>query len=945
MIGKTLNERYTLIQSLGRGGMGEVFLAVDSWQYNRRVAIKLLDSRLAHDQAYINRFRMEAGILRRLDHPNIVDYIEDFPYEDRHCIVMEYVEGGNLLDFLAASEPLNEETFRRIILAVTDALTRAHDNSIIHRDIKPENILLTPDGTPRLSDFGVAWLLEQPDEGGEAPRIGGSPYYMSPQRWEGAPARPADDIWSLGVVMFEMLAGRAPFFGRTEMATMHAIWNDPTPDLRALRPDLPPGYAAIIERCLEKLSARRYSLMRRVAADLEAGQPEEGPLRRDGRFPVLHRRWPTVVLGTLAAVVVLGGGLFLALRGQEVPPTPVIATRTSTPVVTPSPLIVTATPPGLALDVSPTRGPSPTPFIVTATPGPSDTPGPSATPTLTPSWTPSATPTETPTASATPLPTETPTASATPTASTTPTATFTPSDTPTATPTASATPTPTITNTPRPTLTPSHTPSSTPNLPATRQAIVQATLDRLSTETAPTLTLAPTLPPTATLPPDQLPGPESLRVLDDFSAGAGRWELPPGWRLNQHDGGIVLEAAAAGAGRRLDAADWGRHFSLQFRFLLGTGGAFGIDLFGDIARCQRVTFTVSEGGISVHTNNRAPVGGTCPTDDIEIAAFEEPISGFVWHTLRLEARDSLMIANLDGVRLSVLRNPLPASIPPIGMLSVPEEAALPILFDDFVVNLINPRDDRDLVWRSGDAFCIQDFSGVGRTGMALEAVIEGNYVDAIWALGPAEVGEQSFMLYPETTADGLARRYTIYEAGQQLLAGNYVLIPLHDGLEVTGRRFLTAHRGGYALVDAPHNITAALTDRGIQIAWDPVPGVEGGFNPGGSYLIRLHPADADFATRIFNPLYEDRGAASVPRYLIPWGRLYRPPTASGAALDELPDGEYLIEVWAVSARPSTGDECRAYYSAETLRVRISQGEIGITTATGQVAGRIGVATP
>jgi hypothetical protein len=279
------------------------------------------------------------------------------------------------------------------------------------------------------------------------------------------------------------------------------------------------------------------------------------------------------------------------------------------------------------------------------------------------------------------------------------------------------------------------------------------------------------------------------------------------------------------------------------------------------------------------------------------------------------------------------------------MLAISEGATTPILFDDFVVNLLNPRDDRDLVWRSGDAFCIQDFSGAGRTGMALEAVIEGDYVDAIWALGPADVEEQSFMLYPETTADGLARRYTIFEADQRLLAGNYVLIPLHDGLEITGRRFLTAHRGTYPLVDAPHNITAALTDRGIQLAWDPVAGVEGGFNPGGAYLIRLHRADADFATRIFAPLYDDRGAASVPRYLIPWGRLYRPPTASGIAIDELPDGEYVIEVWAISARPSTGDECRAYYSAETLTMRINQGEIGITTSAGQVAGRVGVATP
>jgi len=96
---------------------------------------------------------------------------------------------------------------------------------------------------------------------------------------------------------------------------------------------------------------------------------------------------------------------------------------------------------------------------------------------------------------------------------------------------------------------------------------------------------------------------------------------------------------------------------------------------------------------------------------------------------------------------------------------------------------------------------------------------------------------------------------------------------------------------------------------------------------------------------MFNPLYEDRGAASVPRYLIPWGRLYRPPDARGLSLEELPDGDYLIEVWAVSARPSTGDECRAIDSAEILRLRIREGQVGITMRGGQIVGSLGQAAP
>ncbi|GAB4572271.1 MAG: hypothetical protein Kow0077_11230 [Anaerolineae bacterium] len=947
MIGRTLNERYTLIESLGRGGMGEVFLALDSWQYNRRVAIKVLDAWLAGDQAYINRFRMEAGILRRLEHPNIVEYIEDFPFEDRHCIVMEYVEGGNLLDLITASGPLSEETFRQITLAITDALTRAHDNAIVHRDIKPENILLTPDGTPKLTDFGVAWMLEEPEDP-EAPRPAGSPYYMSPQRWEGTPARQTDDIWSLGVVMFEMLAGYVPFSGRTEMAVMHAVWNDPTPDLREIRPDLPPGYAAIIERCLEKLPARRYNLMRKVAADLEAGQPEDGTQRRDGRFPPLHRRWPQIILVSFVLLAVIASAVLIVGRLTRPPErTPTIPPVTFTPVPTSTPLIVTATPPGMvAANLTPTRGPSATPFIITATPLPTDTPTATFTPSNTPTGTPSATATATATSTATATATATATFTATATASATPTATHTATATASATPTITPSATPTITNTPRPTLTPSHTPTSTPNLLATQQAAVQATLDRLSTLTAPTATATPTPTPTITPTPDLAHWPPSMRVLDDFNSGAGRWELPPGWRLNQQDdGNIVLEADAPGSGRRLDAADWGRYFSIQFRFRLGQGGAFTFDLFGDIPRCQRTSFTVSETGIDVRFNNRTPVGGTCVTDNLPLATFEEQISGFVWHTLRLEARGNLMIVHLNGVRLSVLTNPLPEFIGPSGMITIPQDAAVPVLFDDFVVNLLNPSDDRDLVWLMGDAICTQDFAVENGIGLALEAMIEGSYVDAIWALGPADIASQSFMLYPGNEEDSGFRHYIYYEAGKMPLAGNYVLIPLHDGLEVTGRRFITPHRGRYAFTDAPRNINATLTDRGVLLTWEPVTPVEGGFNPGGAYLIRIHSAEADTITHLFNPLYEDRGAASVPRYLIPWGQLYRPPSATGLALNELPDGEYLIEVWAVSTRPSTGDECRAIDSSQSLRMRISGEEIGITSATGQIAGRIGESTP
>jgi serine/threonine protein kinase len=938
MIGKTLNERYTLTQSLGRGGMGEVFLAVDSWQYNQQVAIKALSPQLAQDESYLHRFRMEAGILKRLNHPNIVEYIEDFAIEGQHFIVMEYVEGGNLLDFISVSGPLSQETFRKITLALTDALTRAHDNSIVHRDIKPENILLTAEGVPKLSDFGVAWLLGQPMSTAN-PRFGGSPYYMSPQRWEGANARQVDDIWSLGVVMFEMLAGTVPFDGPTEMATIHAIWQNPTPDLRELRPDLPHGYAAIIERCLEKSPSQRYQMMRKLAADLEEGAPENGTKRQDGLFRGRTRRRP-LYMALAIIVTLITGGIILSQFGQNSDPNAAVIAPSRTPQPSATTYIVTATPQDSPVPQNtPSPAPTTTLFVVTSTQEPSNTPVDTNTPTDTPTWTPTATATGTSTPAPVNTTTTTPSITSTSTAMPTSTATSTLTLTPTAMATNTATFTPTITNTPRPTLTPSNTPTSTPDLLATQQAIALATLARLATDTAPTATLTASPTPSPSPIPGAVRWPASMRALDDFSEDITRWEIPAGWQVaTVENNNSVLVAEAPGAARRLDAADWGRHFSLRFRFRFEQQGVFSVDLFGDLTRCQAAYFEVSESGIAIRYNNRAPVAGTCPRDDIRITELQEPISGFVWHTLRLEARDDIMIVHLDGVRLSVVRNPLPSNIGPSGIISLPGNAETAVWFDDFVINTLNPSDARDLVWTSGDAYCVQDFAA-GTESAAIEAAIEGEYVDAIWAVGPSDVAEQSYMLYPfpgNILYGDNVRRYAYYGPNDTLVSGTYSLIPLHGDVEVTSRRLNSPNRGGYQLPDAPRNIQATLTDQGIQLTWNPVAPMEGVFNPGGSYLIRIHPIDANLFTRLFRPLYEDRGASSVPRYVIPWGRLYRPPTARGILLEDLPDGTYLIDIWAVSGRPSSGDECRAIDFRETLQMTINVGRVLIIHPNGTI---------
>jgi hypothetical protein len=270
----------------------------------------------------------------------------------------------------------------------------------------------------------------------------------------------------------------------------------------------------------------------------------------------------------------------------------------------------------------------------------------------------------------------------------------------------------------------------------------------------------------------------------------------------------------------------------------------------------------------------------------------------------------------------------------------------PVQFDDVVVNAISPRDARDLVWLRGEVYCLQDFS-TGQSGLALEAALLGDYVDSIWMLGPQEVGQQSFMLYPDgALRDDGSRVFWQTLSNGSLRSGMYSLIPLHDGIEVTGRRFSVPHRGAYPLTDGPRAIQAALDERGIQLSWDAVPPVEGGFNPGGAYLIRVVDANLPASMRLFGPLYEDRGASSVPRDQIPWGRLFRPPTATGVALDELPDGQYQIEVWAVTTRPSSGDECRGIYSGETIQMTVAGPVVTLTLANGrQITGFIGEAAP
>jgi non-specific serine/threonine protein kinase len=254
---------------IGRGGMGDVYRAIDT-RTQEPVAIKHLKAEvLALDENTVERFEREGEALRRLNHPNIVKVLASVEELGDHYIVMEYVAGGSLSERLAQSGPMPVDDVLKIALELADALTRAHHLNIIHRDIKPANVLIAEDGTPRLTDFGVAHI-------GDLARITqtgmltGTYAYVSPEACDGSMLDGRTDIWSFGVVLYEMLAGRRPFDENNLTATITAILSKPVPDLTQFRHDVPESLTNLIYRMLEKDRKRRIGSVRLVGAQLEA---------------------------------------------------------------------------------------------------------------------------------------------------------------------------------------------------------------------------------------------------------------------------------------------------------------------------------------------------------------------------------------------------------------------------------------------------------------------------------------------------------------------------------------------------------------------------------------------------------------------------------------------------------------------------------------------------
>lgn len=262
---------------LGRGGIGEVYRALNT-QTGETVAIKALHPDvLKRDPSLLERFLREGEALRQLNHPNIVRMIAALEENGCHYLVMEYLPGGSLQDVLAASGKLPHNRVIQIALDLADALTRAHRLGIIHRDLKPANVLLAEDGTPRLADFGIAHLADV-SQLTQSGIVMGTIDYLSPEACRGEAPDERSDIWSFGVLLFQMLSGQKPFQGDSMVAKLNAILTQKIPDLGQLAPNAPVALIDLVYRMLEKDPQQRIPSVRLVGAEMESILKEREPV-------------------------------------------------------------------------------------------------------------------------------------------------------------------------------------------------------------------------------------------------------------------------------------------------------------------------------------------------------------------------------------------------------------------------------------------------------------------------------------------------------------------------------------------------------------------------------------------------------------------------------------------------------------------------------------------
>lgn len=265
--GQKINDRYQIIRTIGEGGMANVYLAYDTI-LDRNVAVKILRGDLANDEKFVRRFQREAISASSLNHPNIVEMYDVGEDDGKYFIVMEYLEGQTLKSLIKKRGHLSLAEVIDIMLQLTSGIACAHDSYIIHRDIKPQNVLILEDGTVKITDFGIAMALNS-NELTQTNSVMGSVHYLPPEQANGSGATIKSDIYSLGILMYELLTGKLPFKGENAVEIAIKQMRDPIPSVCEFNPEIPQSVENVILKAAAKNPKNRYENALEMHEDLE----------------------------------------------------------------------------------------------------------------------------------------------------------------------------------------------------------------------------------------------------------------------------------------------------------------------------------------------------------------------------------------------------------------------------------------------------------------------------------------------------------------------------------------------------------------------------------------------------------------------------------------------------------------------------------------------------